>query len=189
MRRRVRAENPRSRAMSASVFVVAPFVARSAAVPAPGADSCTTEAEGFCTADPPQRVGAAGIMTTIVERPRATGGSDFAALNRRIAEAGLLERRPAYYTVRLSVVAAMLAGGWAAFVLIGASWWTLTVAALLGIVFSQVALVAHDLAHRQVFRTKKPSERAGRIAANIAVGMSYGWGVGKNTPPHKNPQH
>jgi fatty acid desaturase len=89
----------------------------------------------------------------------------------------------------MSIVATMLVGGWTAFFLIGASWWTLAVAALLGIVFSQVALVAHDLAHRQVFRTKKPSERAGRIAANIAVGMSYGWWMDKHTRHHNNPNH
>jgi len=125
-------------------------------------------------------------MTT-VERPRTATGSAFAGLNRQVVEAGLLERRPVYYAVRMSCVAALLVGGWAAFALIGASWWTLAVAAFLGIVFAQVALVAHDLAHRQVFRTKKPSERAGRIAANIAVGMSYGWWMDKHTRHHNHP--
>ena len=128
-------------------------------------------------------------MTATVDRPRSGAGSDFAVLNRRIADAGLLERRLAYYAVRISMVAAMLVGGWAAFFLIGASWWTVAVAVLLGIVFSQVALLAHDLAHRQVFRTKQPSERAGRIAANIAVGMSYGWWTEKHTRHHNNPNH
>ncbi|MET0425872.1 MAG: acyl-CoA desaturase [Actinoplanes sp.] len=128
-------------------------------------------------------------MTTAVQRPKAASGSDFSALNRQISEAGLLERRPAYYAVRISVVAAMLVGGWTAFVLVGSSWWTLAVAALLGVVFSQVALMAHDLAHRQVFRTKKPSDISGRIAANIAVGMSYGWWTEKHTRHHNNPNH
>ena len=129
------------------------------------------------------------MTTTTMQRPKSKAGSDFAALNRRVVEAGLLDRRPAYYAVRMSIVATMLVGGWTAFFLIGASWWTLAVAAFLGIVFSQVALVAHDLAHRQVFRTKKPSERTGRIAANIAVGMSYGWWMDKHTRHHNNPNH
>ncbi|WP_212998095.1 fatty acid desaturase family protein [Winogradskya consettensis] len=129
------------------------------------------------------------MTTTAVQRPSRPAASDFAALNRTIAEAGLLERRPAYYAVRIGVVAAMLVGGWAAFFLIGSSWWTLAVAAFLGVVFSQVALIAHDLAHRQVFRTKAPSERAGRIAANVAVGMSYGWWMDKHTRHHNNPNH
>jgi fatty acid desaturase len=128
-------------------------------------------------------------MTTMAERPRAAAGSDFAELGRRINAAGLLQRQPAYYAVRLSLVAAALAGGWAAFFLIGASWWTLAVAVLLGVVFAQIALVAHDLAHRQVFRTNTPSRRAGLVAGNLAIGMSYGYWMDKHTKHHANPNH
>ena len=115
--------------------------------------------------------------------------SAFSELGRRIKAAGLMERRPAYYAVRLSVVALALVGGWTAFFLVGASWWTLAVAAFLGLVFAQVALVAHDLAHRQVFRTNTPSSRAGLIAGNLAVGMSYGYWMDKHTKHHANPNH
>ncbi|MEV4702483.1 acyl-CoA desaturase [Actinoplanes sp. NPDC049316] len=127
-------------------------------------------------------------MTTI-ERPRAATGSDFAELARRITDAGLLARKPGYYAVRLSVVALMLAGGWTAFLVVGSSWWTLAVAAFLAVTFAQVALVAHDLAHRQVFRTNEPSARAGRIAGNLAIGMSYGYWMDKHTKHHANPNH
>ena len=125
-------------------------------------------------------------MTTTAS-PRASTGSDFAVLNRRIAAAGLLERRPAHYAFRLTVVALMLLGGWTAFILVGASWWQLAVAAWMAVTFAQVALVEHDLAHRQVFRTKRPSERAGLLAANLGVGMSYGWWMDKHTRHHNNP--
>jgi len=128
-------------------------------------------------------------MTTTTERPRSTAGSDFAELNRRVTRSGLLERKPAYYAVRLSLVSLMLAGGWAAFFLIGSSWWTLAVAVFLAVAFTQVALVAHDLAHRQVFRTKRPGEISGRIAGNLGVGMSYGWWMDKHTRHHNNPNH
>ncbi|OJF10877.1 fatty acid desaturase family protein [Couchioplanes caeruleus] len=128
-------------------------------------------------------------MTTTIERPATTAGSDFAVLARRIGRAGLLDRKPGYYAVRLSVVGLMLIGGWTAFFLVGASWWTLAVAAFLAVTFAQVALVAHDLAHRQVFRTAGPSARAGRIAGNLAVGMSYGYWMDKHTRHHANPNH
>jgi fatty acid desaturase len=127
-------------------------------------------------------------MTTTTERPR-TAGSDFAELNRRVTRAGLLERKPAYYAVRLTAVALMLIGGWTAFFLIGSSWWNLVTAAFLAVAFTQVALVAHDLAHRQVFRTKRPGEITGRIAGNLGVGMSYGWWMDKHTRHHNNPNH
>ena len=128
------------------------------------------------------------MSASATQRPK-TAGSDFAALNRQIVKSGLLDRRPAYYAARVSVVTAMFAGVWVAFALIGPSWWNIGVAALLGVVFSQTALLAHDIAHRQVFRTKTPSAIAGRIAANVAVGMSYGWWMDKHTRHHNNPNH
>lgn len=84
-----------------------------------------------------------------------------------------MNRRPGYYTVRSIAVAVAYAGGWCAFVLIGADWWTLAVAAYLAVMFGQVALLAHDVAHRQVFRRRRPSEASGRIAG-AAIGMGYG---------------
>ena len=127
-------------------------------------------------------------MTTTAA-PRTASGSDFAELNRRINAAGLLRRRPAYYAVRLGLVGAALVAGWSAFFVVGASWWTLAVAAFLAVVFAQVALVAHDLAHRQVFRTNRPSARAGLVAGNLAIGMSYGYWMTKHTKHHANPNH
>ena len=128
-------------------------------------------------------------MRTIPRRPATGTGSDFAELNRRINTAGLLARRPLYYTTRLALVGAGYAGGWAAFYLVGDSWWTLAVSAFLAVVFGQLALVAHDLAHRQVFRTNRPSERAGLVAGNLGIGMSYGWWMAKHSKHHANPNH
>jgi fatty acid desaturase len=129
------------------------------------------------------------MTTTITERPLTATGSDFAELNRRINRAGLLRKRPGYYAVRLGLVAAAYVGGWTAFLLVGASWWTLAVAVFLAVVFAQVALVAHDLAHRQVFRTRQPSERAGLVAGNLGIGMSYGYWMVKHARHHANPNH
>jgi fatty acid desaturase len=128
------------------------------------------------------------MTASTMRRPRSAG-SDFAELNRRINALGLMRRRPAYYAVRLTLVSLMVAGGWTAFFLIGASWWNLLVAVFLAAAFGQVGLVAHDLAHRQVFRTNKYSAFFGRIAANLAVGMSYGWWMDKHTRHHNNPNH
>ncbi|MFG1992443.1 fatty acid desaturase family protein [Actinoplanes sp. NPDC048988] len=128
-------------------------------------------------------------MTATTLRRPSTTGSDFAELNRRVNALGLMRRRPAYYALRLTLVGMLAAGGWTAFFLVGSSWWTLAVAAVLAVAFAQLALVAHDLAHRQVFRTKGPSAIAGRIAGNLGVGMSYGWWMDKHTRHHNNPNH
>ena len=91
-------------------------------------------------------------------------GSDFARLSRRITQAGLMERRPGYYALRIALVAASFIGGWVAFFALGDSWYQLLVAVFLAVVFAQIGLVAHDLAHRQVFRSRQlqRDRRAGR---------------------------
>jgi fatty acid desaturase len=130
------------------------------------------------------------MTTTSTIEPRRTGpGSDFAELNRRVAAAGLLARAPGYYAVRIGAVGAAYVGCWTAFVAVGASWWTLLVAVALAVVFAQVALVAHDLAHRQVFRTATVSAQAGLVAGNLGIGMSYGYWTAKHTRHHANPNH
>lgn len=116
-------------------------------------------------------------------------GSDYAVLARRINAAGLQRRRPLYYCVRLSLVSLLFVAGWVAFALLGNSWWQLAVAVFEGLMFGQVALVAHDLAHRQIFRRRQPSERAGRIFGNLGIGMGYGWWQDKHTRHHANPNH
>jgi len=116
-------------------------------------------------------------------------GSDFAQLSHRVHEAGLMRRRPGYYVVRIGLLAACYGAGLAAFVALGDTWWQLLVAVVFAVLFGQVALVSHDLAHRQVFRTRRPTEIAGLIAGNLGIGMSYGWWMDKHTRHHANPNH
>lgn len=124
---------------------------------------------------------------TLATAPVAARGSDFAALSRLISEAGLMRRRPGYYVVRIGLVAGFYAATWAAFALIGNSWYQLLTAAVLAVALAQLALVSHDIAHRQVFRTRRASVIAGLIAGNLGIGMSYGWWMDKHTRHHANP--
>lgn len=116
-------------------------------------------------------------------------GSDFAELRRRITAAGLLERRPGYYVIRIGTVAAATVLAWATLVTLGSTWWALLLAPVLAVLMTQLALVAHDVAHRQVFGTRRASERAGILLGNLGVGMSYGWWMDKHTRHHANPNH
>ncbi|TMR30813.1 acyl-CoA desaturase [Nonomuraea zeae] len=129
----------------------------------------------------------------MVESPRAPAsgerGSDFAKLSRRIAKAGLLDKRPGYYAVRIGLVTSLFAGSWALFAIVGDSWWQIPVAVLLAVAFAQVTLLAHDLAHGQISRSRRTSRLAGLVAGNLAVGLSYGWWMDKHTRHHANPNH
>jgi fatty acid desaturase len=129
------------------------------------------------------------VLTEQLPPTAQESGSDFSRLARRIADAGLLERRPLYYTLRLGAVALALGAGCAAFAALGDSWWQLAVAAGLAAVFGQIGLAAHDLAHKQVFTRRRPTETGGLIAANVLLGMSYGWWMNKHTRHHANPNH
>ncbi|MFC4007270.1 fatty acid desaturase family protein [Nonomuraea purpurea] len=124
-----------------------------------------------------------------METSRLQRGSDFAGLSRRIAQAGLLERRPGYYAVRIGLVAGLFGGSWALFAAVGDSWWQIPVAVLLAVAFAQVTLLAHDLAHGQISRSRRRSRIAGLLVGNLAVGLSYGWWMDKHTRHHANPNH
>ncbi len=128
-------------------------------------------------------------VPTAVLIPPGARGSDFAALSQLIAAAGLMKRRPGYYLARIGLVAGLYVAGWVAFVAAGDSWYQLLIAAYLAIASAQLALVAHDIAHRQVFRTRRASEIAGLVAGNLGIGMSYGWWMDKHTRHHANPNH
>ncbi|GAA3465883.1 fatty acid desaturase family protein [Nonomuraea roseola] len=126
---------------------------------------------------------------TIDQTVRPATGSDYARLLQRVTAAGLMRRRPGYYVARTAVVGGLYAGGLAAFLALGDSWWQLLVAAFFAVVFAQVALMGHDIAHRQIFRTERPSRVAGWFAGNLLVGMGYGWWMDKHTRHHANPNH
>ncbi|ASR36381.1 delta fatty acid desaturase [Prauserella marina] len=125
----------------------------------------------------------------IVSTTSSRTGSDYSVLARTIGDAGLLRRRPGYYVLRFALVFGAFAACWAAFAFIGDSWLQIAVAAALALLFGQIALLAHDVAHRQVFRTRRPSEITGLIVGNLAIGLSYGWWMDKHTRHHANPNH
>jgi fatty acid desaturase len=126
-------------------------------------------------------------MTMTAAPPTRT--SDFAALSARITAAGLMRRRHGYYAAKITGTLLFFAATWAAFVVLGASWWTLAIAVVLAFATTQVAFLGHDFAHRQVFRKRGPSEIAGLFVGNLLIGMSLGWWTTKHTRHHANPNH
>jgi catechol 2,3-dioxygenase-like lactoylglutathione lyase family enzyme len=63
---------------------------------------------------------------------RRRRGSDYAELLTQVRQAGPLDRRPAYYTVKIDLNAALVIAGWTMFVLLGDSRWQLLAAAYHG---------------------------------------------------------
>jgi len=116
-------------------------------------------------------------------------GSEFAALCRRIRAAGLLERRYGSYATRVSATLAMFAATWLVFLWLGNSWFQLIIAAVLGVLFTQVAFIGHDSGHRQVLASRRGNDLITIFAGNLLVGLSYGWWVDKHNRHHARPNH
>jgi fatty acid desaturase len=125
---------------------------------------------------------------TAAQDPALTGpGSDYAHLSRSVRAAGLLRRRPGYYRVKIAVNLLLLAAGWAAFFLLGRSWWQLLVAVFLAVMFTQTGFIGHDAGHRQISGSKRIDDLIGRIHGNLLIGLSYGWWTAKHNRHHAHP--
>ena len=118
------------------------------------------------------------------QKPR---GSEFAGLVGQIRSAGLLERRPRYYTMKIGSTGVALVAGVSTFVLVGDSWWQLAVAAYLAVVFAQLGFIGHDAGHGQIRGGARANAVIGVIHANALIGLSYGWWIDKHNRHHAHP--
>ncbi len=126
---------------------------------------------------------------TVTDPAITSRGSDFSALCREVRAADLLRRRRGYYAVRAVILTAALSGVIAGVWLVGNSWLQLLVAAVLGVVLTQIAFLGHDAGHQQICRKRRNNELIGVVAGNLVVGLSYGWWVDEHTRHHTNPNH
>jgi len=104
-----------------------------------------------------------------------------------VRESGLLSRARMFYALVGFVIALGFAGCITGFVLFGDSWFQLLIAGALGLLFTQVAFLGHEAAHRQILASGPANDRLARILANGVVGMSYSWWSTKHTRHHANP--
>jgi fatty acid desaturase len=110
-------------------------------------------------------------------------------LQRQVQAAGLLDRQPGYYTLKVVLTLLLTASGWVIMVATGDSWWQLAVAAFLGFSYTQVALLGHDIGHRQVARSRTGQDLLGWFHGNLLLGFSAGWWVRHHNNHHRYPNH
>jgi fatty acid desaturase len=122
-------------------------------------------------------------------RPAAVDPStaSFRALALQVRAIGLLDRRPGYYGVKITLTIAGFFAGWALFVMAGNSWAALAVAPVAGVMFTQLAFIGHDAGHNQVFRTRRRNRILGLTVGNALIGLSFGWWVPKHNAHHAHP--
>jgi fatty acid desaturase len=124
--------------------------------------------------------------THTVSRERSAP-DEYAQLAALIRESGLMRRRYGYYWTKLIAVPVVTIASIGLFLALGDSWWQMFTAALFAFVFTQIAFLGHDAAHRQIFRSGRWNDWTSLVVGNLFVGMSYGWWQHKHTRHHANP--
>jgi fatty acid desaturase len=103
-----------------------------------------------------------------------------------VRETGLLRRAHWFYILVGAAIAVAFGGAITGFILLGDSWFQLLIAGALGILFTQVAFLSHEAAHRQILATGPANDRLARVLGAV-VGMSYSWWDSKHSRHHANP--
>lgn len=118
--------------------------------------------------------------------------SHYTELLHKVKEAGLLKKTPSFYVLRLLYITLLSLTTWAAAYYLSTlgSWWLLAaipVMAFQGILAAQYGFIAHEMAHRQVFKSNRLNDELGRILANGMAGLSYGFWMRKHNRHHARP--
>jgi fatty acid desaturase len=112
---------------------------------------------------------------------------DYRELKAEIDRAGLLKRRPCYYSQKIGLTITGFFLGWTAFYFVGNSWLTVAIAVLLAVLSTQVVFLGHDAGHRQISGSRRVNRAVGLFAGNTLTGLSFGWWVPKHNAHHAYP--
>ena len=131
-------------------------------------------------------------MTALETR---TAPTLFNEVLKRVMEAGLLKKKPSFYILRLVIfsiaaTALWVGGGFLSILTHHHTAWILLgflMAGLLGVLSAQYGFIAHEAAHRQVFRNNKVNDWVGLVLANLFAGLSYGFWLRKHNKHHQKP--
>lgn len=122
-------------------------------------------------------------------RPAARNPQPYAELKRRVEAAGLLDKRPGYYTLMLVTNTLVFVTTLWLFSLAHNVWAIIGLAVLLGLVSGQLGFQLHDSGHRQMFASRRVNTLIGIVTGDGLLGMSHGWWVDKHNRHHGNPNH
>ena len=134
-----------------------------------------------------RQVGGSTVEGGDVRPARIRHVSAYAELSRQVREAGLLNRRYAWYWSRMIGAALAFVMIWVGFFVLGDSWLQVGLAALLAVVVAQFGFLGHDAAHRQIFASALWNEWSSRLMSGVFAGLSYGWWTHKHNRHHGAP--
>ena len=115
--------------------------------------------------------------------------ADYVELKRLVKQQGLLDAQTAYYVFKSLVAVLTLALGVAIGLLSTNTWILLADAAFLGFASTQIALLGHDVGHRQAFRGRRANQVARLALGGVLLGISHSWWNTKHNQHHATPNH
>ena len=102
--------------------------------------------------------------------------NEYAQLKALVRDAGLLEKNPGHYALKLSLNLGLLALCIAVLVLVDNVWIQVLNAAFLAFIMVQLCFIGHDVGHDQVFRSNRNNDRLG-LFVSLLVGINRTWWV------------
>ena len=114
------------------------------------------------------------------------GPNEYTQLKRLVKAAGLLEKNPGHYAIKMAVNLGLLALSVAVLMFVDTVWLQMLNAALLAFTIVQISYVGHDLGHKQVFRSSQNNDRLG-LFVSFLIGINRTWWVEKHNEHHSNP--
>jgi fatty acid desaturase len=114
--------------------------------------------------------------------------NEYAELKWLLAQKGLFDRQPRYYTWKVLQMLSCLGLALGTLMTTDLLWLQLLNAAFLAFVFTQIAFIGHDAGHRQMFRSSQSTAAFG-LLCTLFTAISYSWWVEKHSQHHRHPNH
>ncbi len=114
---------------------------------------------------------------------------DYRELKQLISSHGLLQSKTSYYIAKTIVALATLAA--VAFIAVVSDnvWILLLDAIFLAFASTQIAMLGHDVGHRQGFRGKRSNKISRFVFGGVLLGISPSWWNDKHNQHHATPNH
>src|SRR4029450_11683608 len=103
-----------------------------------------------------------------------THSHEYAELRELLAQQGLFDRQPMYYTGKVLQNLSFLVLGVGILVTTNVLWLQMLNAAFLAFVFTQIAFMGHDASHRQMFQSAWKTDVFGLRCTRLTA-IPYSW--------------
>jgi fatty acid desaturase len=112
--------------------------------------------------------------------------NEYAELKWLLAQQGLFDRQPVYYTCKAFQMLSFLVLAVGSLLTTNLFWLQILTAAFLAFVFTQIAFMGHDAGHRQMFQSTWKTNVFG-LLCTLLTAISYSWWTEKHNRHHRHP--